>query len=562
MIHFQYAEYFISLAAIPVIILFYLLLIKWKKNTAKKIGDPLLIDQLTKKFSSTKFNLKFIVFVIAFAFCGAALAGLVKPDGTQKINRKGTDIMIALDVSKSMLAQDIKPSRLERAKQVISKIIDNSPDNKIGLVIFAGRAYLQMPMTVDHEAAKMYLASASPDDVPTQGTVISDALKMCYAAFNPKEKTYKSVLLISDGEDHDNDALKIAKQLGKQGVMVNTVGIGSPQGAPIPDPETNAYKTDDKGNTVISRLNEEELSNIAKDGKGLYQLYTSTNEVANNIKNKLAGINQEATVSDSSYESFKQYFQFFLVVALVLLIIEFFISEKRKVTKKVAALVIFFVFLNASSFAQNAKNEIIKGNDAYKKNEYDKAENAYRDALKIADNNATATYNLGNALYRKNNTDEAVQSYDNTIQNSTDNITKEKAFYNKGVTYQKAKKLPECINSYENALMLNPADEDARQNLQRALKQQQQQNQQQQNQKDKKEQTKQDQKKQDQKKQDQNNKQDQQKQNNEPQPQPSKMSKQDADEKLKSLLESEKDLQDKLHKIKGAASPDKPEKDW
>ena len=244
------------------------------------------------------------------------LQGLVKPDGTQKINRKGIDIMIALDVSKSMLAQDIKPSRLERARQVISKIIDNSPDDKIGIVIFAGRAYLQMPLTVDHEAANMYLASSSPDDVPTQGTVISQALKMCYAAFNPKEKTYKSILLVSDGEDHDDDALKTAKELGKDGILINTVGIGSAQGAPIMDPETNAYKTDDKGNTVISKLNEEELSKIAQNGHGLYQLYTNTNEVAANIKNTLSGIAKEATLSDTSYESFRQYFQYFLLAAL------------------------------------------------------------------------------------------------------------------------------------------------------------------------------------------------------------------------------------------------------
>ncbi|MDQ2862053.1 MAG: VWA domain-containing protein, partial [Bacteroidota bacterium] len=210
MLHFQYIEYLLTLAAIPVIILLYILLVRWKKKAEKKIGDVSLVKQLTKNFSQKKFQTKFILFVTGFALCGFAVAGLVEPDGTQKINRKGTDIMIALDVSKSMLAQDIKPSRLERAKQVISRIIDNSPEDKIGLVIFAGRAYLQMPMTIDHEAAKMYLASASPDDVPTQGTVISDALKMCYSSFNPKEKTYKSILLISDGEDHDDDALKVA----------------------------------------------------------------------------------------------------------------------------------------------------------------------------------------------------------------------------------------------------------------------------------------------------------------------------------------------------------------
>ena len=291
----------------------------------------------------------------------------------------------------------------------------------------------------------------------------------------------------------------------------------------------------------------------------MYQLYSTTNEVANNIRNRFSGIGKQTSVSDSPYEAFKQYFQYLLAAALLLLIIEFFISEKKKVAKKTATTLALFFFIANNSFAQNVKNEIIKGNEAYKKNNYDAAENSYRDALKIADNNSTASYNLGNTLFRKNNTDEAVESFDNTIKNSSDNVTKEKAYYNKGVAYQKAKKLPECINAYENALMLNPNDEDARQNLQRALKQQQQQNQQQQkqDQKDKKQQPKQDQKKQDQQ-----TKQDQQKQKDEPKPQPSKLTKQDAEEKLKSLLENEKQLQDKLHKINGAASPDKPEKDW
>ena len=333
----------------------FILLVRWKRKAVKKIGDPQLVQQLTKSFSSKKFKVKLILFIIGFALCGFAVAGLVEPDGSQKITRKGIDIMIALDVSKSMLAQDIQPSRLERAKQVVSKIIDNAPDDKIGLVIFAGRAYLQMPMTIDHEAAKMYLSTASPDDVPTQGTVISDALKMCYAAFNPKEKTYKSIVLISDGEDHDDDALKVAKQLGKEGIMINTVGIGSPQGAPIMDPETNSYKTDDKGNTVITKLNQEELSEIAKDGNGLYQLYSTTNEVANNIKNQLSGIGKEATVSDSSYKAFKQYFQYLLGAALLFLIIEFFISERKEMSKRVAATMVILFFAANTSFATKCK---------------------------------------------------------------------------------------------------------------------------------------------------------------------------------------------------------------
>jgi Ca-activated chloride channel family protein len=551
MLHFQYIEYFIALAAVPLMIFLYLRLINWKRKTEKKIGDPALVKELIAQYSSKRFLTKFILFICAFTLCAFAVAGLVVPDGTQKINRRGTDLMIALDVSKSMLAQDIQPSRLERAKQVVSKIIDNSPDNKIGLVVFAGRAYLQMPLTVDHEAAKMYLSSASPDDVPTQGTVISDALKMCYAAFNPKEKTFKSVLLISDGEDHDNEAIKVTKELAKDGIMVNTIGIGSPQGAPIMDPASGQYKKDEKGETVISKLNEQELSDISKNGNGIYQLYTNTDAVAANVKRQLSKIGNEATISDSSYASFKQYFQYFLGAAFILLLIEFFFSEKKKLKIKSVVAVFFFIGLSVSSFAQSAKESIIKGNKSYKENNYDAAENAYRDALKNSDTNVTASYNLGNVLYRKNNTEEAVKSYDMVIAHSPNNAVKQEAFYNKGVAYQKAKKLPECITAYKNALILNPNDEDARQNLQRALKEQQKQQQQQQN-KDQKNQKNQQQKQQ----------QKQQQQNKQPQPSPSKISKQDAEEKLKSLLQNEKELQDKLHKIKGAPAPDSPEKDW
>ena len=552
MLHFQYIEYFIALAVIPLMIFFYLRLLKWKKKTQKKIGDPLLVKELTREYSSKKFLTKFILFSIAFALCVFAVAGLVLPDGTQKINRKGTDLIIALDVSKSMLANDIQPSRLVRAKQLISKIIDNSPDDRIGLVIFAGRAYLQMPLTIDHEAAKMYLEAASPDDVPTQGTVISDALKMCYAAFNPNDKTFKSVLLISDGEDHDNDAIRVTKELAKQGIMVNTVGIGSPEGAPILDPSTGTYLKDDKGQTVITKLNEKELSEIAKAGNGIYQLYSNTDAIAANIKNQLAHIGKEANISDSSYIAFKQYFQFFLVAAFILLLIEFFYSEKKKLKIKESVAILFFMGLSISSFSQSAKSAIIKGNKAYKENNYTQAENDYRDALKNSQNDVTADYNLGNALFKNNNTGEAIKSYDNAIENSTDSSIKQKAFYNKGVAYQKAKKLPECIDAYENALMLNPNDEDARQNLQRALKEQQKQQpkqNQKQNQKQKQQQPK-------------NQPQNNQQKNNEPQPSSPKISKQDAIEKLKSLLENEKQLQDKLHKIKGAPALDSPEKNW
>ncbi len=548
MIQFQHIEYLLGLAAIPLITLLYYMLVRWKKKAAKKMGDPSLVKQLTINFSSAKFLAKFVIFALAFALCAIAVAGLVIPDGSQKINRKGIDIMFALDVSKSMLAQDIKPNRLERAKQVITNIINNSPDDRIGIVVFAGRAYLQMPMTIDHAAAKMYLSSASPDDIPTQGTVISDALRMSGAAFNPKDKTYKAIVLLSDGEDHDKDALKVVKQLTGDGIIINTIGIGSAQGAPITDPETNAYKTDQNGNMVISKLNEGELSKIAQHGNGIYQHYTTTDEVAGNIKRKLSAMGATA-INDKSFDTYRQFFQYFLAVALLLLVIEFFISEKKKILKKVAATGLSIFFFCTASFGQNTNNIIAKGNEAYKNNDYDKAEVYYDDAQKKDEKNTTASYNIGNVFYRKEKTDEAVNAFDNTIKNSTDNNVKQKAFYNKGVTYQKANKLPECILAYKNALILNPNDEDARQNLERALKEQ------------KKQEDKNDKKNKKDKKKDQDKK-DQQKKDQEPRPKPSKISKQDAEEKLKSLLEKEKALQDKLHKIKGADALNKPDKDW
>jgi Ca-activated chloride channel family protein len=544
MFRFQHIEFLLVLAAIPFLLLFYFLLIKWKNNSIKKIGDPLLVKQLIQGFSSKLFALKFILVVIVFALCSFAVADLVKPDGSRKINRKGIDVMIALDVSRSMLAEDIKPNRLERAKQVVSKIIDKLQDDKVGIIVFAGRAYLQMPLTSDHSAAKMYLATASTDIVPTQGTVISQALKMSYAAFNTKEKKYRSIILISDGEDHDKDALKVTKNLTEEGIMVNTIGIGSPQGSPIMDPETREYIKDESGNTVITRLNEEELKSIALNGNGMYQLLTSADETAANVHRKLMTIGQ-TNLTDSSFTIFKNYFWYFLLAAFVILIIETFIPEKKKrVNLQQAFSFILLIFFTNASFAQSTKKEIIKGNEAYKKKQYNEAAGAYQKALKKSPENTTAFYNLGNAFYKTNKPEDALKAYDNTVQTAPTNVLKQKAYYNGGVVLQSQNKLGECIKAYKNALKLDANDEDARQNLQRALQQEKQ------DQKNKKNQDKKDQKQNQDKK-----------EKDEPKPQPSKISKQDADEKLKSLLEHEKKLQDKLHKT-GVASPDKPKKNW
>lgn len=564
MLQFQHIEYLIGLAAVPLMVLLYLFVIRWKRRTTKKIGDPALVAQLIQQYSPSKFFFKFILFLSAFTIGIIALANPRLPLGSTAVNRNGIDVMIALDVSKSMLAQDIVPDRLERAKQILSKLIDRLRNDRIGIVVFAGRAYLQMPLTTDHAAAKMYLSSATPDVVPTQGTVIGDALKMCHAAFNSKEKKYKSIILISDGEDHDENAVKLSKALVNEGVTINTIGIGSPEGTTILDRETNEIKRDAAGNPVVTKLNETILRDIAANGNGIYQRFTNTDQVVDQLEKQLKSLGQKP-ITENSLINYRNLFPWLLTIVLLLLLAEFLISEIKPIKKnkpgisseklKPFSYLSFLLLAASASYAQNDNQLIKKGNEAYNKKQYELAKEDYKKATEKNPLNPKAQYNLGNALYKTEKPEDATLAYDAAIQNSKIPLEKSAAFYNKGVVLQNNKKLPECIDAYKRSLRLNPGDEDARLNLQKAMQQQQQQ-QQQEKEKNKKEQNKpkEEPKKKDQQQQPENK-------NDLPKPQPSKMTKKEAEEKLKALLQQEKKLQDKLRRV-DAASPEKPEKDW
>ncbi len=566
MISFQHIEYLLALAAIPLMVIIYFILLRWKKSTIKKIGDKALVNQLIGSYSASKFALKFVLVIVGFAAAVIALANPRLPQGNTTVNRSGIDVMIALDVSKSMLAQDVKPDRLERAKQLLARLIDKLQDDRIGIVVFAGRAYLQMPLTTDHAAAKMYLGSATPDVVPTQGTVIGDALKMCFAAFNTKEKKYRSIILISDGEDHDENAVAYSKALADEGVMINTIGVGSPEGALLMDKETNEYKKDATGNPVVSKLNEEGLKTLAANTNGIYQRFSSTDEIVNNIQTQLETLGQRPVIENSQI-NYRNFFPWFLVLALLLLVAEFFLSERKlkpaiknpsglKQKVSLATVSILLLFTPFILIAQKDNELVKKGNEAFVNKQYQVATDNYNKAIEKNPANLPAQYNLGNSLYKSEKAEEALVAYDAAIQGSKLPLEKSNTFYNKGVVLQNAKKLPECIDAYKNALRLNPADEDARLNLQKALLQQKQQEQQKEKEDKEKNKPKNDPKEKE------KEKQDEKKDKNElPKPQPSKMTKKEAEEKLKALLQQEKKLQDKLRKV-SAASPTKPEKDW
>ena len=326
---FQYTELLWLFAALGMFVLLFFLLLRWKKRTVKKIGDKRLVKQLTKNFSSRLFNLKFILFLLAFTLGIVAVANLRKPGTADNIARKGIDVVIALDVSKSMLATDLAPNRLERAKQMVLKLMDRMPDDRIALVLFAGKAYMQMPLTVDHGAAAIFVSSASPDAVPTQGTVFSEALQMSAKAFNTKEGRFKSVVLISDGEDHDEETLKATDELAQQGVMVCTVGIGSPEGSQIPDSATNDFKRDAMGNVVISKLNEDILKQIAQKTNGVYVHFETGEETVNALMAQLSQVERK-TFTDVSLLNYKTYYMWFTMAMFLLLLFEFILPERKR----------------------------------------------------------------------------------------------------------------------------------------------------------------------------------------------------------------------------------------
>lgn len=327
--NFQYHYFIWLLAAIPFFALLFLALLRWKKKVKKKMGDPGLIKTLTARFSPNLFLTRFLVLSVGFAVGVIAAMNPRKPGAADNVVRKGIDVIVAMDVSKSMLATDLSPNRLERARQFISKLMNAMPNDRIGLVLFAGSAYLQMPLTVDHSAAQLYVASAGPDAVPQQGTVIADALDMSVNAFNPKEKRFKAVVLISDGEEHDGQAIAKAAELAEQGVMINTVGIGSPEGATLIEPTTGQPKVDELGNQVVSKLNEETLKEIAEATNGVYVRLQGSDEAVTAITKQLSQIESKA-FSDISLLNYRTFFMWFAGAMFVLLLAENFIPERKK----------------------------------------------------------------------------------------------------------------------------------------------------------------------------------------------------------------------------------------
>ena len=339
MLRYDNIEFLYLLALIPVLIIGIIMYSKWQKNSILKFGDINLLNQLMQSHSIFRKKIKNTLFVLAITFL---IVGLSNPQvGTkmEEVKREGVDLMIAIDLSYSMMAQDIKPNRLERAKQAISRLIDKLEGDRIGLVVFAGEAYVQLPITTDYSAAKLFLSTVNTSIIPTQGTKIGNAIDLCSKSFDKENAQSKAIIIITDGETHDEEAIESAKKAKEEGIYIHTLGMGLTKGGPIPIynkyGSTSEFRKDRQGNVIITKLNESMLEEIALAGEGTYIR-------ANNSKSGLSSLFEEINKMEKKeigtmiFTNYKDRFQIFIGISLVLLILNlFFLERKNNIKSKI-----------------------------------------------------------------------------------------------------------------------------------------------------------------------------------------------------------------------------------
>ena len=568
MFRFEDPIYLWLLVLIPVLVLVRFISYRNQRKRLRKFGDPSLLKELMPDVSRFRPSVKFWVLLGALALLIVMLA---RPQFGTKINhekRVGIETIIALDISNSMLAEDIIPSRLDRSKMMVENLVDHFTNDKIGLIVFAGDAFVQLPITSDYVSAKMFLSSINPSMMATQGTDIARAIEMATHSFTQEEGIGKAIIVITDGEDHEGGALEAAEAAKDEGMRVYVLGVGSTNGAPIPITGTGNYMTDRAGNTVMSALNEEMCKQVAQAGGGAYIHVENNSAAQQQLDSELDKLAKKET-STTVYSEFDEQFQAVGILVLLLLIIEICILDRRNPLlkrvslfgkRKVVAVVLVMLAMSAS--AQTDRQYIRQGNKLFRSGDYSNAEVSYRKAIEKNPKNPQAVYNLGNALMAQKKDSAAVAQFENATKLETNPLRKAKAFHNMGVVCQSHKMYGEAIEAYKNALRLNPADDETRYNLVLCKHQQQKQQQNQQNQQggndDKKQDDKKDQQKQDQQK-DQKEQQDDKKQQEPPKPQ---MSKENAEQLLNAAIQNEKQTQDKLQKAQQQPQRRAIQKNW
>lgn len=327
MFRFAHPEFLYLLFILPVLILFYVYIAGARKKAIRRYGSPELISSLTPEASPKRRRLKYVFLLLSITSVIFIIAGPQFGAKLETVKRQGIEVMICLDVSNSMLAEDITPNRLEKAKQMLSRLTDDLNNDKMGLIVFAGDAFTQIPITSDYISAKMFLSSINPAMVSTQGTAIGTAINLAMRSFTPDESTSKTIVLITDGENHEDNAVQAAASAAEKGVKVNIVGIGDMKGSPIPLGNKD-YMKDNAGNVVITQLNEAMCREIAQAGNGLYVRADNTNSALRALQSELSKMSK-SEIESQVYSEYDEQFPTLAWIALTLLIIEFLISERK-----------------------------------------------------------------------------------------------------------------------------------------------------------------------------------------------------------------------------------------
>ena len=561
MFRFEDPIYLWLLVLIPVLALVRFISYRNQKKKLRKFGDPKLLKELMPDVSRFRPSLKFWILLAALALLIIMLA---RPQMGTKISqekRTGIETIIALDISNSMLAEDIVPSRLDRSKMMIENLVDHFTNDKIGLIVFAGDAFVQLPITSDYVSAKMFLSSIDPSMMATQGTDIAAAINMGMNSFTQEEGIGKAIIVITDGEDHEGGALEAAEAAKKKGMRVYVLGVGSSKGSPIPIPGTGDYMKDNTGNTVMSALNEDMCKQVAAAGGGVYIHVENNSAAQQQLDNELDKLSKKET-STTVYSDYDEQFQAFGILAILLLIIEICILDRRNPLLKNLSLfgkrkvttTILLLMVVMSGMAQTDRQYVRQGNKQYRAGDFANAEVSYRKAIEKNPRNSQAVYNLGNALMAQKKDSAAIEQFQSAAKLETNPMRKYRAFHNMGVLCQGHKMYGEAIEAYKQALRLNPEDDETRYNLVLCKHQKNKQDQNQQDQQQQQKQQDQKDEKKDQNQQDQNK--DKQKE------QKPQMSKENAEQLLNAAMQQEKQTQDRLKKAQQQPQRRQVLKNW
>lgn len=525
---------------IPVVIGFYIWAFKRKKQLLDRFVSKELKARLLAGFSVSRQRAKAMLIVAALLF---AMIALIRPKygfHWEEVRRRGVDIMIALDVSKSMLAEDVSPNRLERAKREIIDLLNLIEGDRVGLVAFAGTSFLQCPLTLDYGAVRIFLDELDTELIPVPGTALGEAITEATDAFEENDKSSRVLILITDGEDHLGQPLAAAKKANEQNVKVYAIGIGQEGGAPIPDLVNGGFKKDRKGEVVMTKLDEASLQQIALTTGGSYVRSVTGNLDLERIYKDIRASVEEKDLQSGRRKRFEERFQWPLFIAILLLLLEGVLHENRRIRpsrsfwsrvklsklgrkSKIAVLLLISLLYGNEDLARAQswfKSKASQGEAAYATENYQEALVNLLDAQIEDPGNKTLKYNLANTYYKMGEYEKAMGLYQDVSVNGEKSLS-QKSLYNLGNTVYRQGKLQEAVAFYQKALEVDPQDEDARHNLEfvreeikRRLEEQKKRQQQQQQQQDGKKKQKQEQK------QDQQPQQNQQNQEQQQQPQP------------------------------------------